>query len=283
MPKKEWRFIDSGINNGFLNMAIDEAMLTAHLHERIPPTLRIYRWNPSTLSIGNFQDLERVADYGKCSELGIDIVRRLTGGRAVFHQNELTYSVVVSSEYGFPKSIMGSYRILCEGLIAAYRILGLEVDLVRDESGLSSPACFTSISSADITFQGRKIAGSAQFRKGNTILQHGSLPICLDTELFFSILKFPSNAVRCKTLAAFNRKATSLREILGNQICWQKLKEALFEGFQQALDIHLCQDVLTQEEIYISEKLAREKYSSIAWNYCGNKGGLTSDAITQTA
>lgn len=260
-------------------MAIDEAILTAHLQGHVPPTLRIYRWNPAAISIGYFQNLERVIDHNKCAELGIDIVRRLTGGRAVFHQNELTYSIVVSSEYGFPKSLMDSYRILCGGLIAAYSVLGLEVDLVQGESGLSSPVCFTSSSSADLTFKGRKIAGSAQFRKGNTILQHGSLPIGRDTRLFLSTLKFPSDALRAKTLATFDQKATSLSEILGSQISWQRLKEALFEGFQQALNINLYQDVLSREEIDTSQELARGKYSSYAWNYCGNERELTSNAI----
>lgn len=261
-------------------MAIDEAILNAHIQDHVPPTLRIYRWNPAAISIGYFQNLERVIDNKKCAELGIDIVRRPTGGRAVFHQDELTYSIVVSGEYGFPKSVMESYRILCEGLIAAYRVLGLEVDLVQGESGLSSPVCFTSASSADLTFRGRKIAGSAQFRKGNTILQHGSLPISRDTQLFPSILKFTSDALRAKTLATFDQKATSLSEVLGSQISWQRLKEALFEGFQQALNIQLHHDNLTREEIYKSQELAREKYSSFAWNYRGNREELTPNAIT---
>jgi lipoate-protein ligase A len=261
-------------------MAIDEAILNAHLQGYAPPTLRIYRWNPIALSIGYFQDFEKTVDSKKCSGLGIDVVRRLTGGRAVFHRNELTYSIVVSDIYGFPKSLIDSYRILCEGLIAAYRILGLEVDLVQGESGLSSPVCFTSASSADLTFRGRKIAGSAQFRKGNAILQHGSLPISRDTELFFSILKFPSDVLRAKTLAAFEQKTTSLSEILGSQIYWQRLKEALFEGFQQALNIHLYRDALTRWEIDTSEKLTREKYSCLVWNYCGNRKELMPNAIT---
>ena len=275
ISKREWRFIDSGINDGFLNMAIDEAILTTHLHGSVYPTLRIYRWNPSTLSIGYFQSLEREIDQRRCSELGIDVVRRLTGGRAVFHHDELTYSVVVSEKYGFPKSIADSYRILCEGLIATYRILGLEVQLVPQERTLSSPACFTSASQADLTFQGRKLAGSAQFRRGCALLQHGSLPISLDTQLLFSILKFPSNTLRDRALATFRQKAISLGEILGSQISWQRMKEALFRGFQQALSINLHEDVLTPEEIGLSQKLAEEKYNTFTWNYCRREDGWT--------
>ena len=267
--KDGWRFIDTGINNGFLNMAIDEAMLEAHLRGLTPPTLRVYRWSPLTLSLGYFQNLERDVDQKKCSELGIDVVRRSTGGRAVLHHDELTYSVVASEKYGLPKSVEQSYKLLSKGLIAAYRILGLEVCLVPYERGLYSAACFTSASLADLAFQGRKIAGSAQFRKGDTLLQHGSLPISLDAQLFFSILKFPSISVRDKVLTTFSQKVTSISEIMGVQIGWQELKGALFEGFQQALNVRLFEDTLTLEEIDLSQKLVKEKYNTFAWSYYG--------------
>ena len=219
--KDGWRFIDTGINNGFINMAIDEAMLDAHLRGLVPPTLRLYRWSPSALSLGYFQSLEEDVYQERCFELGIDIVRRLTGGRAVLHQNELTYSIVASDKYGFPKSVEKSYKLLSKGLIAAYRILGLEVCFVPYERGLSSAACFTSAGSADLTFQGRKIAGSAQFRKDDSILQHGSLPISLDPQLLSYILKFPSISVRDKVMTAFSQKVTSISDVLGSQIGWQ--------------------------------------------------------------
>src|SRR4030042_4393319 len=142
--KDGWRFIDTGINNGFTNMAIDEAILDAHLRGLVPPTLRLYRWSPSALSIGYFQRLDEDVYQEKCSELGIDVVRRLTGGRAVLHQNELTYSIIASEKYGLPKSVEQSYKLLSKGLIAAYRILGLEVCFIPYERGISSAACFTS-------------------------------------------------------------------------------------------------------------------------------------------
>ena len=270
MSKEGWRFIDTGINDGFLNMAIDEAILDAHLQGFCPPSLRLYRWSPPALSLGYFQNLEREIEMKRCSELGIDVVRRLTGGRAVLHHDELTYSVVTSEEYGFPKSIAPSYRLLNEGLIAAYGMLGLEVCLADHAREPSSAACFSSAGLADLTFQGRKLCGSAQFRKGNALLQHGSLPISLDAQLFFSILKFPSTAIRDKAQAQFGQKATSISEILGNKIGWQELKEALFRGFQTSLGIKLYEDTLTPEEFGLSQELAREKYKSFGWNYNGN-------------
>lgn len=273
VSRETWRFIDTGVNNGFFNMAIDEAMLDAHLRDLVPPTLRVYRWNPPALSLGYFQSLEKDVSQEKCSELGIDVVRRLTGGRAVFHHDELTYSIVTSEKYGLPESFQQSYKFLCEGLVAAYRILGLEVSLVSHDSGISSAACFTSAGSVDLTFQGRKIAGSAQHRKGNTVLQHGSLPISLNPQLLSSILKFPSTSVRDKVLTAFSEKVTSTSEVLGNPIGWQELKGALFEGFQQALNINFYEDTLSPEEIGLSEKLVKEKYSTFYWNSYGRSEG----------
>lgn len=267
--KDGWRFIDTGINDGFLNMAIDEAILDAHLQGLCPPTLRVYRWSPPALSLGYFQNVEREIDQKRCSELGIDVVRRLTGGRAVLHHDELTYSVVTSEAHGFSKSTVKSYRLLSQGLMAAYGMLGLEVCSATHTREPSSAACFSSAGLADLAFQGRKLCGSAQFRKGGALLQHGSLPISLDAQLFFSILEFPSNATRDKAQADFGQKVASISEILGNKIGWQELKEALFKGFQVSLGIKLYEDTLTREEIDLSQKLAREKYKAFAWNYHG--------------
>ena len=269
MPKEGWRFIDTGINDGFLNMAIDEVILDAHLKGFCPPTLRVYRWSPPALSLGYFQNLEREIEMKRCFELGIDVVRRLSGGQAVFHHDELTYSVVTSEEYGFPQSVAKSYRLLSGGLIAAYGMLGLEVCLTAHPGEPSSAACFSSAGLTDLTFQGRKLSGSAQFRRGKALLQHGSLPISLDLQLFFSILKFPSNAIRDKAQTHFGQKATTISEILGNMISWQELKEALFKGFQISLGIKFYEDTLTPEEFDLSRKLAREKYKAFGWNYNG--------------
>jgi lipoyl(octanoyl) transferase len=266
--QKEWRFVDTGVNNGFLNMAVDEAILDVHLRGSCPPTLRVYRWNPPALSLGYFRDLETEIDTKRCSELGVDIVRRLTGGRAVLHDDELTYSVVTSEACGFPKSLAQSYMLLNEGLIAAYRMLGVEACLEVHAGEPSSAACFSSAGLADLTFRGRKLCGSAQFRRGSALLQHGSLPIRMDPRALFSLLRFPSDADRDKAQADFRQKTVSLGEIL-NKIGWQELKEALVKGFQTALGIELCEGPLTPEELDLADKLAREKYKAPGWESHG--------------
>lgn len=266
---REWRFLDTGVHDGFLNMAIDEAILTAHLQGHCPPTLRVYRWHPPALSLGYFQDLEGEIEITKCSELRIDIVRRLTGGRAVLHDEELTYSVVTSEEYGFPRSLAQSYRLLNEGLIAAYALLGVDVCLEEHPREPLSAACFSSAGLADLTCQGRKVCGSAQFRRGNALLQHGSLPIRLDAQVFFSLLRFPSEAMREKARADLAQKAASLSDLLGDTIGWPELQEALVKGFQSSLGIALDEEALTLEEWELAQKLASEKYRADGWNYHG--------------
>ena len=263
--QREWRFIDSGTSDGFTNMALDEAMLHAHEKGMTPPTLRVYGWTPPALSVGYFQSIAKDVDEQKCLENGIDVVRRKTGGRSVLHKDELTYSVVASTECGFPASLLGSYRAVSQGLIAAYRILGLEVHLAPHQGNHSAAACFSASSFSDLTCQGRKIAGSAQFRRGDVLLQHGSLPISLDARLFFSVLRFPSIGSREKAMALFGQRVTCITEMLGRCIGLPELKEALFQGFQEAFGITFYVDTLSSDEVNSGRKLAAEKYSTSAW------------------
>ena len=262
--QNEWRFIDTGISDGFANMAIDEAMLLAHEQGMTPPTLRVYEWAPAALTVGFFQNISEDIDEQKCQEEGIDIVRRKTGGRSVLHKDELTYSVVASGECGFPYSVAGSYKAISQGLIAAYRILGLDVNLAPHRGDPMAAACFNAASFGDLTCQGRKIAGSAQFRRSEVLLQHGSLPISLDTKLYFSILRFPSINSREKAMRVFDKRATCLTEMLGRSISRLEFKEALFQGFQEALGITFYSDTLSTYEFNLSRELATEKYINSA-------------------
>lgn len=269
MTERQWRFIDTGADDAFLNMAIDEAMFDAHLQGLCPPTLRVYRWGPPGISLGYFQNLPRAIQASRCAELGIDIVRRLTGGRAILHDDELTYSVVTSEEYGCPKSLVESYWLINQGLIAAYDILGLEVGLEVHPREPSSGACFSSAGLADLTFQGRKVCGSAQYRKGNVLLQHGSLPISVDAQSFFSMLQFSSNEARYRAQDKFGKKAVSLNEIAGNTIGREELKQAIYDGFTTALGIEFYEDTLSPEERETAQSLAINKYKSAEWTCNG--------------
>jgi lipoate-protein ligase A len=269
MAEKKWRFIDSEVEDAALNMAIDEAILDAHLQGLCPPTLRVYRWNPPAISLGFFQKVDKEIEQETCRELGVGVVRRLTGGRAILHDDELTYSVVTSEEYGASRSLAESYRSLNQGLIAAYDTLGLEVCLEAHPREPASAACFSSAGSADLTFQGRKICGSAQCRRGSGLLQHGSLPISVNAQSFFSMLKYPSDAIRDRARAVFGKKAVSLGEALGGAVGYEDLKNAVCNGFQKALGIELQRGSLTPREFSVSRSLASEKYGSSDWNLHG--------------
>jgi lipoate-protein ligase A len=269
MVEQTWRLVDTGMNDAFLNMAIDEAILETHLRGVCPPTVRAYGWSPPALSLGYFQDLEAEVEVRRCYELGIDLIRRLTGGRAVLHQDELTYSVVASDRAGFPRSLVESYLLINRGLIAAYARLGVEACLEAHPQELTSAACFSSAGLADLTCQGRKLCGSAQFRKDGALLQHGSLPITFDAQAFFSLLRFPSEAVRHRAQAAYGLKATSLSEISGNGTGYQQLRAALLAGFEDALGIVLREEPLTPEEWDLARQLAVDKYRSYGWNHYG--------------
>lgn len=269
MAEQAWRFVDTGANDAFLNMAIDEAILQTHLQGRCPPTLRVYRWSPPALTLGQFQDLETEVDIDRCAEMGVDVVRRLTGGRAVLHHDELTYSVVASDRAGFPRSLVESYLLINRGLIAAYCLLGVEACLEVHPQEPTSAVCFSSAGLADLTCRGRKVCGSAQFRKDGALLQHGSLPIAFDAQAFLSLLRFPSEAARQRAQAAYGLKATSLREISGNGTGYQQLRAALLAGFEDALGIVLGEEPLTPEEWGLARQLAVEKYGSYDWNHDG--------------
>ncbi|HBN09483.1 MAG TPA: hypothetical protein DD435_12810 [Cyanobacteria bacterium UBA8530] len=233
-----WRLIDLGINTAFENMAIDEALLEAHVLGLTPPTLRFYEWYPAALSIGYAQSSLDV-DRNKCLHLGIDVVRRATGGKAVLHQGELTYSVVSSSRFGLKGSVKETYRMLSEAIALGLRSLGVPASL---EPGTlrSGPqtACFAAATPADLVCGGRKLVGSAQVRRGDSVLQHGSIPLDQDPRLLKLILPDapPPN---------------NLGEFLGRTPSREEIKEALIEGFKQCLGVEIipCSLLPCEEEL----------------------------------
>ena len=130
---RTWRLLDTGALPASLNMAIDEALLQLHARGESPPTLRFYQWHPPAVSLGYFQKRHSI-DPEACRGIGLDIVRRSTGGRAVLHKDDLTYSVIAGATEGIPVSLPASYRLLCEGLLAGFRLLGLEAELVAEDT-----------------------------------------------------------------------------------------------------------------------------------------------------
>jgi lipoate-protein ligase A len=270
----KWRVIYSGAAAAATNMAIDEAMLLAHSTGEVPPTLRFYGWNPAAVSIGYFQKAEAEIDLQACQVRGFDVVRRLTGGRAVLHDAELTYSLVVKENYPFlPKTITASYRYLSEGLITGLHQLGAAVKMTIPLSAYgqkikqaSSAACFDAPSHYEITYEGRKLVGSAQTRKRGVILQHGSILIRFSPQTVAAILQLPSAQLREKTAAMLARRAVSLEEILGRTVEFPELCSVLTPAFCLALGVTFELGELTLPEQAASRRLAAEKYSQRSWN-----------------
>jgi lipoyl(octanoyl) transferase len=257
-------------------MALDEALLEWHSKGEIPPTIRFYGWNPPTLSIGYFQKAEKEINFDKVKELGLGFVRRPTGGRGVLHDEELTYSVIVSEEYpNMPKTVTEAYRVISEGLLEGFRSLGLEAYFAiprseEEKNSLKNPrssVCFDAPSWYELVVEGRKIAGSAQTRQKGVILQHGSILLEIDEDKLFSVFNYPNDRVKERMQRAFRSKAVAINAIAGRKIPIEEAKEAFYKGFASALDIDLEPYTLSEEEEAYVEELARTKYGSDEWNF----------------
>lgn len=264
MPET-YRFLDTGTQDAALNMAIDEAVLLRHLAGQAPPTLRVFRWTQPSISLGRFQQVEREIHLERCERQGIALVRRPTGGRAVYHREEFTYSFVSGKAYGIPAGIVAAYAYLAQGLIAALDQMGVHAELSEGRvSKQPSAACFASSTQADLTSSGFKLIGSAQVWKDDALLQQGSLPMDDRSAEFYSLLRFPDEAARAKALARYREMTTPLHTF-APRVTWDEIAQAFRAGFSKALQVDFQPGELTGEEWALARQLAEEKYSKLSW------------------
>ena len=269
-----WRIINSGISAAATNMAIDEAIVLAHSAGKVPPTIRFYGWQPAAVSLGYFQRAMSEIDIDRCAERNIDVVRRLTGGRAVLHDAELTYSIVVQEDYPLiPPTITASYRYFSNGLLAGLEALGIQAKMTvpiaaygQRKKHPTSAACFDAPSHYEVTVEGKKLIGSAQVRKNGVILQHGSVLLKFSAEQFVDLLRLPSAEKREETTQMLKSRATSVEEALGREVSWQEVYEPMPAAFASALGLTLEPGELTAQEQVSSVELATTKYSQDSWN-----------------
>ena len=269
-----WRIINSGLADAPTNMAIDEAILLAHSAGKVLPTLRFYGWQPAAVSLGYFQRALSEIDVEACTERNIAVVRRLTGGRAVLHDAELTYSIVVREDHPLiPKTITASYRYFSQGLLAGLEALGIQAQMTvpvaaygQKKKQPASAACFDAPAHFEVAVGGRKLVGSAQVRKQGVILQHGSILLRFCAEEFAQLLRLPSAENREQTVQMLKSRATSIEEVLGRSVTWQEVYNPMPEAFASALGIQLVKTELTLEEQAVSKELAGAKYSQDSWN-----------------
>ena len=260
-----YRFLDTQVQDAATNMAIDEAVLQHHLKGEAPPTLRVFRWTQPSISLGRFQNVEREIRGDLCAQQGIALVRRPTGGRAVYHRNEFTYSLVSSKAYGIPSGIVASYAYLAQGLIAALEQLGVPAELSAGRvSKQPSAACFASSTQADLTSGGFKLIGSAQVWKDEALLQQGSLPLDDRSAEFYTLLRFPDEETRATALDQYRQQTTPLHTFV-HQVSRDEVAQAFRVGFSRALGVNFQPEELTASEWELTRQLVNEKYSKLSW------------------
>ncbi len=262
-----WRIIDTGPQEPFTNMAFDEAILRGYELHSSPPTLRIYGWKPSGISLGYSQDPEEVLDIEACLNESMPFVRRITGGGIILHGDELTYSLVCSKEdLRLPARVVSSYKIICSFLISFYKALGIEAEFASDSSSdethpqRPSALCFAAKEKYDIVINGKKIGGSAQKRSKDIIFQHGSIPLSIDMRRASSLL--------CKKADTGDiHDSTSLQEVLGRRMSTPELSEILIRSFIRSFNVAPSAGRLSSAEHEIFMDLKTLKYASADWNY----------------
>jgi lipoyl(octanoyl) transferase len=262
-----WRLLVASEADGVTNMAVDEAILTAVVQELSPPTLRFYAWSPWCLSLGRNQPLADV-DRSACRMAGVDVVRRPTGGRAILHADELTYSVaLLQGDSRVTSDVVESYRRLSVGLLAGLRHLGVAaVQAVGQRKPVADLAaiCFETPSDYEITAGGRKLIGSAQWRARGGVLQHGTLPLHGDLTRIVAYLALP-DAEREIQRQGLRSRAITLEEALGQALPFSQVAQALAGGFAQALNLTLVPSGLTAYERALAAELSPSRYAASDW------------------
>jgi lipoate-protein ligase A len=236
------RTLETGYNSGPWNMALDEVLMDRANYYSVP-ILRVYGWRPPAVSIGYFQSMYEEVDIKMCKRMGIDAVRRITGGGAVLHESELTYSFTTNV---YPKNIMKSYSLICEPVVMCINKLGFNAKFVPLN---------------DIIVDGKKVSGNAQTRRKNALLQHGTILLDVNVEKMFSVLKVPSEKIKDKMINDVKGR------VMGLNKTFEQVADNLKKSFSEKFYAKIIVDNLTIEEEENTKRLAMEKYSSNQWNW----------------
>ncbi|MCX8123106.1 MAG: lipoate--protein ligase family protein [Spirochaetes bacterium] len=241
-----WRLIIHGECQPTWNMAVDGAIVRCS----DTPTLRLYRWARPAITIGYFQDIEKEVNCAQCKKDDVQVIRRVTGGGAVFHHKEITYSFVHPLHGVFAKgTITDSYYLIAQPLIMALVSLGID-------------ARYSAIN--DIIVGNKKISGSAQTRKEGKILQHGTLLVATDTERMFNYLTIDPKKVKHE-----GKPVVTLKDLLpdmSEEIIYQHLIQAIIDSFRKVFNIEFEESDLTHQEQYIAVELEKNYFANENWN-----------------
>lgn len=247
-------------------MAIDESIFRETIKDKKKPTIRFYGWRPAAVSIGYFQNPQSEVNLEQCDRMGIKIVRRLTGGKAVFHNDEITYSVVADvQEKSFPVNVLGTYKVISDCLVQGLAYLGIKANLApvcRDMNLMDSKSCCFSIASRnELLVAGRKICGSAQMRTKGGFLQHGSLLLTFDPVKALSVI-LPSS--KPQQFAELRKAVAAINEGIDCPLEPKEIIESLKKGFTDILGVEIVEEPLTPGEILLKNELIN-KYEDLNW------------------
>jgi lipoyl(octanoyl) transferase len=263
---KTWRCVISGIGAPSDNMATDEALFKSACMSGVP-VLRLYGWSPGTVSLGFAQRACEALDLAEITRRNLAWVRRPTGGRAVLHDMEVTYSLSVpASDPLYELGLAASYEWICGPIIGALGRVGVPAMLSPHYSvGFVSASCFAAPGTTDILASHRKIVGSAQMRTRDGFLQHGSIVLKNDLEKLFAVVR----TADCSSVDAAHRAArlmTSVSDEAHRTVSFQEMVDALVADFSALESVKLVPDVLSPEEIRESAVICTQKYDSEGWN-----------------
>ncbi len=265
---RTWKFLYSGEGDPFFNLALDEVLFFENQKGGSSPIFRIYGWNKPAISIGYFQNVNRACNLAECQKQNLPVIRRITGGRAVFHQGELTYSLVGSSDL-YPElgqNVSETYNKASQAFLEGLKMLGIEGNWEKgkksQESKKSLWPCFASTSIYEVTHLGKKLIGSAQKRVGNSLIQQGSLPLNSNSAHQKIFLSDGNNSDN-----GFEKKFTSLGDILGRKINLEEVAYVFKSAWEKFWNVNFSEMELTSQLISQTEELVSRKYSQKEWNY----------------
>ncbi len=242
-------------------MAVDDYLFQS-LTEEPKTCLRFYQWERPTVSLGYSQKVSQVVDLDYCRKMGIDIVRRITGGKLVLHHQEVTYSICSSDSELFTQTLMDSYRLISEALMRGLEKMGIECCLAAATPSFYTKGrlpCFSHPAQNEIEIDGKKIIGSAQKRAGKKFIQHGSIPLEKDEELLksVSLLNQQEDTINM----------TSLSEILERRVDFDWVVDHLQSGISEYFNISLIPKDFSDADKTAIQKIQTERYSNPAWTF----------------
>lgn len=254
-------------DSGPMQMAVDEAIALSCAQGKVLPTLRFYIFDPPAITLGHSQLIDQF-NLSAVEKKGFHLVRRITGGTAVLHKNDLVYSLVMPENF-LPEKVVDAYRFLSDGLVEGLKNIGLKAEKKIAESQERQASCYLNQNPYDVVINGKKISGNAQARIKGVVLQHGTIIIENNLDHLFDCL-FTGDEEKKNLFEQALKSVTSLEKELKKKPGIDKVAKAMTEGFKKLFSIRnlvLQSGELTQKEKTLAKNLYRQKYSANEWNH----------------